>query len=52
MDLKRESVLGNAERPRCVMGENVRSSFGRSLIKTLVTDDVRGGNCSFWAEQI
>jgi hypothetical protein len=40
---------GNAERPRCYTGKTLVKLWEEPDQK-LVTDDVRGGGCSFWAE--
>jgi len=43
-------ALGNAERPRCYTGKR-EIKLWEEPDQQLVTDDVRGGCRSFWAER-
>jgi hypothetical protein len=49
VDLKALKRLGNAERPRCYT-RTTKIKLWEEPDRKLVTDDVCGGGCSFWAE--
>lgn len=49
VDLKARKRLGNAERPRCYT-RTTKVKLWEEPDRKLVTDDVCGGGCSFWAE--